>query len=70
MQASGANLAASADGGPVPNRNLAEVVQLYAADIATGVTLPAQQLIGFARVDLEPGESMTIELTVPLSVLA
>ena len=29
-----------------------EVVQLYAADTATGVTLPAQQLIGFARVDL------------------
>lgn len=28
-----------------------EVVQLYAADTATGVTLPAQQLIGFARVD-------------------
>jgi beta-glucosidase len=25
-----------------------EVVQLYAADTATGVTLPAQQLIGFA----------------------
>ena len=32
-----------------------EVVQLYAADTATGVTLPAQQLIGFARLDLEPG---------------
>ena len=30
-----------------------EVVQLYAADTATGVTLPAQQLIGFARLDLE-----------------
>jgi glycosyl hydrolase family 3/fibronectin type III domain protein len=32
-----------------------EVVQLYAADMATGVTLPAQQLIGFARVELESG---------------
>jgi beta-xylosidase len=31
-----------------------EIVQLYATDTATGVTLPAQQLIGFARVDLEP----------------
>jgi beta-xylosidase len=31
-----------------------EVVQLYAADTATGVTLPAQQLIGFARLELEP----------------
>ena len=37
-----------------------EVVQLYAADTATGVTLPAQQLIGFARVDLEPGASKTV----------
>jgi beta-glucosidase len=34
------------------------------------VTLPAQQLIGFARVDLEPGASKTIKFTVPMSVLA
>jgi beta-xylosidase len=47
-----------------------EVVQLYAADTATGVTLPAQQLVGFARVDMEPGESKTVEFAVPLSVLA
>ena len=47
-----------------------EVVQLYAADTATGVTLPAQQLIGFARVDLEPGASATITFVVPISLLA
>jgi beta-xylosidase len=47
-----------------------EVVQLYAADTATGVTLPAQQLVGFARVELEPGESKTVEVVIPLSVLA
>jgi beta-xylosidase len=47
-----------------------EVVQLYAADTATGVTLPAQQLVGFARVDLEPGESKTVKFAIPLSVLA
>jgi beta-glucosidase len=47
-----------------------EVVQLYAADTATGVTLPAQQLVGFARVDLEPGASKTVTFKVPLSVLA
>jgi beta-xylosidase len=34
------------------------------------VTLPAQQLIGFARVDLEPGKSKTVNFEVPLSVLA
>jgi len=47
-----------------------EVVQLYAADTATGVTLPAQQLIGFARVDLEPGASKTAAFVVPVSLLA
>jgi Fibronectin type III-like domain len=34
------------------------------------VTLPAQQLIGFTRVDLEPGGSKTVSFVVPLSVLA
>jgi beta-glucosidase len=47
-----------------------EVVQLYAADTATGVTLPAQQLVGFARLALEPGASQTVTFDVPLSVLA
>src|SRR5262245_55248011 len=47
-----------------------EVVQLYAADTATGVTLPAQQLLGFARVDLEPGASKTVAFVVPISMLA
>jgi len=52
------------------NRRGVEVVQLYAADTATGVTLPAQQLVGFARVDLEPGQAKTVGFVVPLSVLA
>lgn len=47
-----------------------EVVQLYAADTATSVTLPAQQLIGFTRVDLEPGASKTLSFIVPMSILA
>jgi beta-glucosidase len=47
-----------------------EIVQLYAADTATGVTLPAQQLVGFARVDLEPGATKTVEFVVPISLLA
>jgi beta-xylosidase len=45
-------------------------VQPYAADTATGVTLPAQQLIGFARLDLEPGASKTVAFVVPISLLA
>jgi beta-glucosidase len=51
-------------------RHGTEIVQLYAADTANGVTLPAQQLIGFERVALEPGGSRTVSFAVPLSVLA
>ena len=47
-----------------------EVVQLYAADTATGVTLPAQQLVGFARIELDPGASKTIAFELQVSVLA
>ena len=47
-----------------------EVVQLYAADTATGVALPAQQLVGFARGDLEPGASRIVSFVLPTSVLA
>jgi beta-xylosidase len=45
-------------------------VQLYAADTATGLTLPAQQLVGFARAELVAGASKTVRFTLPLSVLA
>ena len=34
------------------------------------MTLPAQQLIGFARVDLEPGAYGTVSFEVPMSLLA
>jgi beta-xylosidase len=44
-------------------------VQLYVADTATGVTLPAQQLIGFARIDLEPGASNNVSFVIPMSLL-
>ncbi len=47
-----------------------EVVQLYAADTAIGVMLPAQQLVGFARVDLPPGASKTVSFVLPMSLLA
>jgi beta-xylosidase len=46
-----------------------EVVQLYVADTATGVTLPAQQLVGFARLVLEPGASKEVNFVVPMSLL-
>ena len=34
------------------------------------MTLPAQQLIGFARLNLEPGASKTVTFVVPMSLLA
>lgn len=34
------------------------------------MTLPTQQLIGFARVDLEPGGLKTVSFVVPMSLLA
>ncbi|RXZ67041.1 glycoside hydrolase family 3 N-terminal domain-containing protein [Agromyces albus] len=51
------------------DRDGTEVVQLYAAQHATGVTRPAQQLIGFTRVSLAAGESTTVRFTVPTSQL-
>ena len=66
----GGEVTASLVVGNSGQRRGTEVVQLYATDTATGLTLPAQQLVGFARLDLEPGASTTVTFTVPLSVLA
>lgn len=48
----------------------ADVVQLYAHDEFASVTRPVAQLLGYARVDLEPGESAAVEFRVPTSRLA
>jgi Fibronectin type III-like domain len=50
-------------------RVTSEVVQLYGADTAIALTLPAHALVGFARVDLEP-TSRTVSSVVPLNLLA
>jgi beta-glucosidase len=41
-----------------------EVVQLYIHDLVSSVTRPVQELRGFRRVHLEPGESRRIEMTL------
>jgi len=46
-----------------------EVVQVYASTQAVGVTRPAQQLVGFARVELEPAAAADVEVTFGLSQL-
>jgi beta-glucosidase len=47
-----------------------DVVQLYGRDLVGSVTRPVAQLLGFHRVSLQPGESVTIEFTVPTARLA
>ncbi|MFF3577688.1 beta-glucosidase family protein [Streptomyces mirabilis] len=58
--------------GPVTNtgdRAGDEVVQLYFHDTATGLTRPAQELVGFQRIHLAPGATATVEFTVRMSQL-
>ena len=47
-----------------------EVVQLYVHDLVASVTRPAQQLVGFARVPLEPGQTRRVEFRLDPSQLA
>jgi beta-glucosidase len=47
-----------------------EVVQLYVHDVKSSVTQPPKELKGFVRVNLQPGETKTINLTLPAEQLA
>lgn len=47
-----------------------DVVQLYARDLVGSVTRPVAQLLGYARVDLAPGESVAVQMHVPTARLA
>jgi beta-glucosidase-like glycosyl hydrolase len=47
-----------------------DVVQLYAHDVEASITRPTSQLLGFARVELEPGETVTVDFTIPTTRLA
>ena len=44
-------------------------VQLYVADTATGMTLHAQEIVGFAQLDLESGALRKVSFVIPLSLL-
>ncbi len=48
----------------------ADVVQLYAHDPVASITRPVAQLLGYARVVLEPGEQATVGFSVPTTRLA
>jgi len=47
-----------------------EIVQLYGRDVVASVTRPVAQLLGYARVDLEPGQARTVAFDVPLTRFA
>ncbi len=51
-------------------RRGADVVQLYAHRAVASITRPVAQLVAYARVDLEPGESAEVRFTIPASRLA
>jgi len=48
----------------------AEVVQVYLEPPGQEVERPARSLVGFARLQLEPGEAQRLELAIPLQRLA
>jgi beta-glucosidase len=47
-----------------------EVVQVYFSDTATGLVRPAQELVGFRRMSLEPGVIQWVTFTIKLDQLA
>lgn len=47
-----------------------DLVQLYARDVFASVTRPVAQLLGYARVALEPGEEVEVRFEVPAARLA
>jgi beta-glucosidase len=47
-----------------------EVVQLYVKHAGSKVERPRQQLVGFQRVNVKPGETRTVEIPVAASRLA
>jgi hypothetical protein len=47
-----------------------DVVQLYAHDVVASVTRPVAQLLGYARVALEPGQEARVSFRVPTPRLA
>jgi beta-glucosidase len=48
----------------------ADVVQLYGHDPVASITRPVAQLLGYARVPLEPGEAVIVHFAVPTARVA
>jgi beta-glucosidase len=54
----------------VGDRSGEEVVQLYIRDPVASCVRPVQELKGFARVELEPGQSRTVRFRLPTDLVA
>ena len=68
--ASGGTFTASVQVTNTGDRAGADVVQLYARDLIASVVRPVAQLVAYARVELEPGESRTVTFQVPTTRFA
>jgi beta-glucosidase len=51
------------------SREGAEVVQLYIRDLVGSIARPVQELKGFERISLKPGESRTVNFTINADLL-
>src|SRR5215471_2613494 len=52
------------------NRAGTDIVPLYVHQPLSGVIAPPKRLVGFTRVDLDPGQSRTVKITFSVSQLA
>ena len=48
----------------------AEVVQFYVSDRYAWVSRPNKELVGFKRIELDPGHSATVSMTIDIPMLA
>jgi beta-glucosidase len=67
---SGGNVTVSVDVTNTGARAGAEVVQLYVSDPVSGASRPAQELKGFAKLALQPGETGTATITLGMRAFA
>lgn len=51
-------------------REAVEVVQLYVQDVVGSVTRPVRELKGFRRVKVAPGETVKVQMELPVQDLA
>ncbi len=52
------------------NRSGKEVAQVYLRDDVSSVTTPMMKLVGFTKIELKPGESQRLALTIPSGEMA